>query len=325
VTNQSKSQHITELAKELLDDIELSRIQTEALLLKTSRLARLMGTDEIRNWIWYEMHGYNNSDPISLKYMGLTGRWVDKTKNIGYWGPLSTQEALLIAEKAKLSAMRTPDVSGEYMALALAGVNQAMSTSVSNIAVFSGIKSRTLALLHRFVSGVYYEKHFDKLSESIFEKYKSGVDNVIANKCGDILQKLPSVMDRLSDGDSESIRQALVTCRVIIDNFADSIFPPTNETIDIGGNILKLDSSKHQNRINVYVHLREESKSRKQKIRQNLANLYDRLSTGVHAEVTVEEARSLLLNTYLILGEILHIKEKIAQQGDAPELASPAR
>ena len=39
----------------------------------------------------------------------------------------------------------------------------------------------------------------------------------------------------------------------------------------------------------------------------NLANLFDRVSSGVHNDVSVSEARALFLNTYLLLGEILHL------------------
>jgi hypothetical protein len=56
--DQSRSEHILELAKELLDDIELSRLSAEALLLKTSRLARWVGSEEIKYWINLEMKGY---------------------------------------------------------------------------------------------------------------------------------------------------------------------------------------------------------------------------------------------------------------------------
>ena len=38
------------------------------------------------------MSGYNSTDPVSLKYMGITGRWTDYEKNLGYWGPLAQQE-----------------------------------------------------------------------------------------------------------------------------------------------------------------------------------------------------------------------------------------
>jgi AbiTii-like protein len=309
MANQSRSEHILELARELLDDIELSRTSAESLVLKASRLARWVGSDEIRYWLRLEMSGYNSSDEISLKYMSITGRWINREKNLGYWGPLAQQEAAIAAEQAKLAALRTPDSSGEWASVAIANVTNAMTQTANNISTLSAIKSRVLAQLHSFVSEVYYEKEFDNLSESIFERYKSSVDTLIAESCGDILQKIPSVMSRLSEGDPESISQALTTCRRIIEAFADSIFPPTDETIEIGGNTLRLDASKHQNRINAYVHQRVASQSRKQKFRQNLSNLFDRISSGVHNDVTVEEANSLFLNTYLFLGEILHIRK----------------
>lgn len=303
----SRSQHVLDLARELLDDIELNRLTGEALILKASRLARWVGSDEIRGWLRYEMRGYNDREELSLKCVGITGRWVDKEKKTAYWGPLAQQEALIAAEKAKLAGMRVPDTSSDYVNIAVNTVNQAMTSSVSLIQALAGIRSRVLAQLHEFVSDVYYEKEFEALSESIFEQYKSEVDFLIANHCGDVLEKIPSVMDRLATGDAESIAQALATCRRIIESFADSIYPPSDATLELGGNVLKLDAAKHQNRLNAYVAGKTESTSRRQRLRQNLANLFDRVSSGVHADVTAEEARSLFLNTYLYLGEILHL------------------
>jgi hypothetical protein len=306
---QSRSEHILELAKELLDDIELSRLSAESLLLKASRLARWVGSDEIKYWINLEMKGYNGSNEVSLKYMGITGRWVNREEQKGYWGPLAQQEAALEAQNIKLRSMSTPDTSGDWAFRVMQMHQEQMASTTNYISTLSGIKSRVLAHLHNFVSEVYYEKEFDSLSESIFEKYKSEVDTLISVHCGDVLQQIPSVMSRLAEGNPESISQALSTARRIIDSFADSIFPPTEETINIGGNEVTLGANKHQNRINAFVHQRIDSKSRKTKIRQNLSNLYDRVSTGVHNDVTAEEARSLFLNTYLLLGEVLHIGE----------------
>lgn len=306
---QSRSEHILELAKELLDDIELSRLPAESLLLKASRLARWVGSDEIKYWINLEMKGYNGTNEISLKFMGITGRWVNREEKKGYWGPLAQQEAALEAQNIKLRSMSTPDTSGDWAFRVMHMHQEQMASTTNYISTLSGIKSRVLAHLHNFVSEVYYEKEFDNLSESIFEKYKSEVDTLISVHCGDVLQQIPSVMSRLAEDNPESISQALSTVRRIIDSFADSIFPPTEETINIGGNEVTLGANKHQNRINAFVHQRIESKSRKSKIRQNLSNLYDRASTGVHNDVTAEEARSLFLNTYLLIGEVLHIGE----------------
>lgn len=306
---QSRSEHILELAKELLSDIELNKLPAESLLLKAARLARWVGSDEIKYWINLEMRGYNNTNEMSLKYMGITGRWIKRDENRGYWGPLAQHEARLAAENIKLKTLSTPDTSGDF-AFRVMQMHQAQLNDVTNkISILSGIKSRVLSHLHTFVCAIYYEKEFDSLSESIFENYKSEVDSLIAAHCGEVLEQIPSVMSRLAEGNAESISQALTTVRRIIESFADSIYPARETTINIGGNEVKLDASKHQNRINAFVHERIESKSRKTRIRQNLANLYDRVSTGVHKDVSAEEARSLYLNCYLFLGEVLHIAE----------------
>lgn len=305
---QSKSQHILELSKELLDDIELSRLDAEKLILKASRLARLEGSDEVRAWLRFEMSGYNSDDPLSVKYMGITGRWTNHEEKKGYWGPLSQQEATIEAYRQQLASMRTPDAGGDYASVAIRGVTDSMSSITNVIARLSGIRSKVLGRLHMFVTEVYYEKQFESLAESIFERWQSGIDLLIAEHCGAVLEKIPSVMTRLSEADPESISQALTTCRRIIESFADSIFPPSDETMEIGGNQLSLGPGKYQNRINAYVALRASSTSRRQRIRQNLSNLYERVSTGVHSEVSAEEAQSLFLNTYLLLGEVLQLQ-----------------
>lgn len=304
----NRSAHELELAKELLDDLELSRLSGEALILKASRLARLCGTEIFQKWLSYEMKGYYSDVDLSLKYMGLTGRWTNKEEKLGYWGPLANIEAAINTEKMKLDGMISPNISGTQNGLLINREhNTVRNTIANNISKLSTIRSKVLGILHDFVSGLYYEKEFDSLAESIFEAYKKEVDTLITEYCGDIIKQIPAVVQRLAEDDGEAISQALTTVRRIIDSFSDSIFPPSDETYEIGGNKLSLDSSKHLNRINVFVHQRVESKSRREKIRQNLANLYGRVSSGVHSDVSKEEAKALFLNCYLLLGEVLHI------------------
>ncbi|MGU3232958.1 AbiTii domain-containing protein [Vibrio cholerae] len=304
----SKSEHTLELVQDLLDDLELGRSSVEKLILKSSRLARIVGAEEVKEWLRFELGGFYSDNAISLKYMTLTGRWTKREENKGYWIPLAQIEARIEAEKAKLAVMRTPDSSGDHN-YAVHHATRAMNETTDSISRYSGIRSKVIALLHKFITDVYYEKVFDSLSESIFEGYKREVDSLISEKCGQVIEQIPTVMERLSSGNAEAISHALTTCRRVIESFADSIFPASDETINIGGDELKLDASKHQNRINAYIHQRCESKSRKQRFRQNLANLFDRVSTGVHNDVSAEEAKALFLNTYLFLGEVLHLEE----------------
>ena len=165
---------------------------------------------------------------------------------------------------------------------------------------------------------MYYERQFADAAASTFEFYKRDVDALIAERAGGVLEKFPTVIARLREGDAEAVSQALTTCRRILEAFSDSVYPPRDGTYELGGNELKLDASKHQNRLNVYVAERTQSSSRRARLRQNLANLFDRVSTGVHNDVTVEEAHSLFLNVYLFLGELLHLGQANGNVTEVP-------
>jgi len=54
---ESRSAHVLKLSSELLDDIELVRLTPEALILKATRLARLVGNERNRDWLWYGLNG----------------------------------------------------------------------------------------------------------------------------------------------------------------------------------------------------------------------------------------------------------------------------
>lgn len=309
MATQTEAEHILALSSELLDDLELDRLPADKLLLKANRLARLAGSEEIRKWLGYEMNGYNSSDPVSLHYMSRTGRWTNYKENKGYWGPLGEQVARIDAHKSRIEATKLSSLGGDSAMGVITATNrnhEALSKAISQL---SGTRSRVLGLLHTFVASVYYERQFADIAESTFEGYKKGVDALIAEKAGDVLTKIPSVVARLKEGDDEAVSQALTTCRRILEAFADAIFPPSEGTFEINGSQLKLDASKHQNRINAFIAQRSESSSRRNRLRQNLGNLFDRVSAGVHRDVSAEEAYSLFLNVYLFLGEVLHLGE----------------
>lgn len=332
----SRTQHIRELAEEILADIELGRLSGEAAVLKAMRLARLAGSQETRDWLWYEMMGYDSLSATAKKYMGLTGRWTDQQKNLGYWGPLSAQEATIDSWRLELQGLRIPDVSysvssanpHEYVtgllprvgAEAVTGavdkvIAQARQTAAGLIQVRT-IRSKVIALIHLFAANIYYEQVFSGFTESIFERYKSEVDTLLAERCGAVLQKMPAVYDRLAEGDQEAVSQALNTIRRMIDAFADTVYPPSDGIPELAGNTIQLGPPHHQNRINAYIQQRVSSSSRLKRFRQQLSNLYDRVSAGVHHDVTPEEARSLLLGAYLLLGEIITLDQQTVTSPD---------
>jgi hypothetical protein len=306
---QSESEHTLELSRELLDDIELDRLPANKLILKCSRLARLAGSDEVKVWIQHEMEGYNSTGGISIKYMTKTGRWVNYAEKKGWYQPLAQIDGMIETYKSQLAASAVTNVGGEFSIGAINVLARNRASLSKTITTFTGVRSRVLGLLHNFVTSVYYERQFAKLAETTFERYKHDVDGLIAEKAGIVLSKIPAVVARLQDGDDEAISQALMTCRRIIEAFADAVFPPTDDPIEVNGKPVLLDASRYKNRLLAYIGERTTSTARRDKLRQNLTNLYDRVSAGVHSDVTSEEAFSLFLNVYLFLGEVLHLGE----------------
>jgi hemerythrin-like domain-containing protein len=306
---ESKTEHILKLATVIIDDIELSKNDAQSILLRTTRLARYVDDSNIRAFLKFEMQGYQNNE-LGTKYMDLTGRWTDKKNSKGYWVPLSQIEAKILVENNKLIQLRIPDTSASTAMVIIREMKRTMSETAINISKLVGIKSRIISLIHEFVTNVYYERTFDNLAEGIFESYKKDIDLLIAENSGDIIEQIPSVVARLSEGDKESISQALNTCRRIIDSFANHIFPASEKTYNIGGNELFLKESNVLNRVNVFIHQNCKSTNRRKKLKQNLTNLYSRVSSGVHSEVDFKEAKNLFFNVYLLLGEILTLKKK---------------
>ena len=312
---ESQSEHVANLARELLDDIELSRVPPQALLLKAARLARFVGTEEIRVWLALELNGYRDGNAIAKSYLARTARWIDKDKRVAYWGGFAEQVAMIESFQAEQQTIRIPDVSGDLVVLALNNVMDRSQAIGDSIRALECIKSRVLSLLHQWVAAVHYEATFGGAAESIFEQFRSMIDARLASVCAPVLERLPAVYDRLRSNDPESVSQAMTTCRRIIDSFADTVFPASDETLTIDCTAMKLGVQHHQNRINAFIATRTSSKTRRKRLRQTLANLYDRVCAAIHDDISPEEAQALMLQTYVFLGE-LSAMEALPMIGD---------
>ena len=334
-TDTSISAHRIELARELLDDIELSRLAPEQLLLKAMRLARLRDDSEVRTWLNFELVGYPNSEE-GRKYMDLMWRWTDKPKDIGYWIPLGAINGTIAAMQIQIQQLQVPNVQlslasanphefvtgiGGKNAAGLSGPASAvlyrLSDLTTRISILNSIRSRVLARVHRFVCETYYALAFSGVAESIFQKYQVSIDASLRETAPDVLEKIPSISDRLAAGDREAVSQAMNSCRRMIKAFADAVYPPSDSPVTIDGQQFQVTADKDLNRIYLFLRNGCRSESRRDRLRQGLHRIHERASAGSHADVTPGEAKALFLSTYLVLGEILEAS-KVSRDG-SPE------
>jgi hypothetical protein len=139
----------------------------------------------------------------------------------------------------------------------------------------------------------------------LFVAHEEAINRLLSKAAPSVVQKIPSIYARLDEGDTEAISQAMTSCRRMIDAFADHVSPPAAAPVQVDGVQVSLKKDKVLNRIQQYLVQNMTSESRRDRLNKTLRAIYERVSTGVHSDVSAQEARSLFLATYLTLGEIL--------------------
>ncbi len=311
-TYMTKNEEIKQLALELLEDAEMSKTSAEGLVLKASRLARLVNDEEVLTWLWYERYNYSKTDDISKKYLSLTHRWIDVSAGTAYFAGIVTQEGIISGHQEELDVVKRFVPSGEWSTTQFQNQQRQVKEITTRTVTTKRIVSAVRALIQDFATRVYHEQLFSAQAASIFETYQSKVDALLSATAANAFGKMPSAFERLDAGDSEAISHALTTCRRVIDSFADAVFSAQTEPYLMGEEALDVGKDKTRNRLRAYIHGRTGKGSRYDRLSKGLNSIYDRVSAGVHSDVDAEEARALVLQTYLFLGELLSLPQPSA-------------
>lgn len=310
MTNQHDA--ALELAEELLEDIELARVGAVQLLYKSARLARLTNDQAASTWIHWEINGYEGVPRAEANHsLRESHRMTEENK--AYLGSLADLVTLTDALRGSLAAKEgTGSTNGDW-AFAVqqkyyAQVNESTRVLIEYGRVISAVMSR----MHGFVSSTYHELRFSQLQASMYEHVRNQVDASMAEASTTTLAQIESINERLVAGDGEAVSQALNTCRRLITRVCDAIYPARDCTMDVDGQPLALGRDRIKNRYSAYAFELGVSKSRRDRLRRSLSDLYERTSAGVQSDVTSDEARFLFIQTYLIVGEYLSLSAQNA-------------
>lgn len=298
-------QHTRQLASELLDDVELSRTTVSLMVLKASRLARLVGDVQAEEWLAFETAGIPNS-PAGRRHMTHTQRWTDGDTSKGFWSPVTDLEQMVFSFQRQLDASRIDAYSGDGIIVASREHRQAVASITSRITALTAVVNRVQSMIHGFARRTFYELEFATRQQTLFESARGSIDGLLAPTVGQALEKIDSIYRRLDEGDAEGVSQAMNTCRRLIDSFADAVYPAEpGKSVDVDGDSLDVGPGRTKNRIVAFNGQHVQSKDRRNRLRRSLMDIYSRVSSGVHADISIDEARHLFLSTYVLLGEIL--------------------
>ena len=332
-----KTEEIQHLAEEILKNIELQEISLSNIVLRCARLARITGNQPAMDLFKYELTGYPTDDQgFALaeafqlaRYANRTFRQKDKlgiVKEYLFPQTVAELENELEAAREQMKVAFDRDVS-----VSSANPTQHVWSPIGNGIERAGLrqiiteKSKKLDQLksgyYNYVLGVYYETRFKNITEDIFGKRKLIADKALSSLLPTAFEKFVSVYNNLQSEKPEDWANAVHSCRRILKDVADFLYPATDEEVDVGNSkTIKLSDENYIARLKQFIKLNMSSNSFKRVIGSNLEfigeridSIYKTTTKGSHDKVEQTEAESYVMYTYMLIGDILELykpKEK---------------
>jgi hypothetical protein len=314
------------VARALLDDLEGQNLPIDTALMRAKRLARLMRDADAQYWLDLEMRGYPagfSSHALgTCKQYAISGGRLIAADSQYYVSSLPELEAKLSSDGALIESLRTTRNPGA-IAKDFLEKNATEALMATELKVFQNrrdayAKSKGLFIslksaIHSYATDTYLAIELGDVAQDIFEAARKEVDAFVRAYCPKAAEKLVAINERMGDRSSESRTAALTSCRRLLLDVADSLFPPRDEEwTGPSGIRRKVGAEQYKNRLLAYVVESTHSQSSYEIIESELDHLasrldaiYDKTSKGVHVEVSEQEARLAVIQTYLFVGEIV--------------------
>lgn len=315
------------LAQSILDDVEMCSASLTQLALRTSRLARLGGRVEDQQIFLYEASGYPSSPDGVPKNIWNMLKKANRVKKVpDSKNPGQTKETANLAAideiESELSSLRT--------ALDNAANAGERYRYMELIKPISAKVAARRGFIHSFVSEFYYELKFSSVAYDVFNRTREGVDQVIGKLVPDAVKKFSAVYENLDSENTEDWSNAVHSCRRILQDTADALYPARAEKIvESGGRrqVIKLGPDNYINRLIAYVEENSSSDRFNEIVGSHMKYLGERLDAifqaaqkGSHSVISSQdEADRYVIYTYLVVGDILKLKteREVAAQESA--------
>ena len=313
----SFADYVVALAREIVGNIEAGAWSIEEALSKTRRLAGAVGHTDYERWLGYELAGYPSEgvDPdvaAILKRANLpsaderrkyfNSSLVAISAGLGKLAAAATHNRKIALMSGRRAAFGGTTFSKEVVAKFQQDDKDFRHHESMRLQLVQSVLAEVL----RYAGEVLHRYAYWDTSMRLFERHRAAVDRLLREQAPEVLDKLPSVFERLRLEDAGAIMQAMVTMRSIFVALADRLFPPT-EPIEVNGKTIKLGNEEVLNRLEQLLRTRCSSESRRDRLIHATRDLWNRVATGTHIDLSVHEAQSVVLQCLLVVGETLDV------------------
>lgn len=336
--NSDRIAECTKLSGEILKNFELSEIPVSKIILKCLRLCRLLNDEDGVILFLYESSGYpetknNKMTSEAWRISKLAGRrYFVKNKDnkdnqdepyIEYANTrlVAELEEMIEAGKIRLSAAKDPDISlssanPQQFIGAPAGNGYERNSIVSNIREQQKWIQKITGNLYNYVLNIYNNLLYGNIVEDTFTKARLSVNARLEQICPESIRKFVSVYDNMESENPEDWANAIHSCRRILLDLADVLYPPRDEPIIVGKKTIQLGPENYINRLVQFIDSKNSSDTFKsivgadlESIGERIDAIYNATNKGTHSEVTKEEASRYLVHTYFLISDIISLMD----------------
>lgn len=329
--NSNRIKECTELSGEILRNFELSEIPMGNIVLKCLRLCRLLGDQKGTLLFTYESSGYPR---------GADGKYTTQAERIAVLAHREFQQYDYVAKdisnyvsyalisdlesgietlRIKLAASADPGV-----ALTSANPNQILRVPDGNSQERSQITfqihqkmqilTQVKGALYNYILTIYNKLVYGNIVEDIFTESRIRVNEKLGEYCPKSVEKFVSVYENLLSDNPEDYANAVHSCRRILVDLADALYPPSDTPIQVNGKTIKVGVDQYINRLIQYICSKSGSKTYKDIVGSDLRSIGERLDAinnavckGTHADITKDEAQRYIIHTYLLIGDVISL------------------
>ena len=189
--------------------------------------------------------------------------------------------------------------------------------------ILENIKNR----VYDFLGQTEKQLRYGQFHADIFEQNRQYVELRLNQVCPEALKELVSALQRVKENTPETRAQALLSCRRLFKDLADVFYPPISQPVTgADGKTRDLSEDKYISRLWQFISDKTHITTSTELLMASLDDLghrldriYDFTNKGVHAEVEEFEMNQCLMQTYLLIGDLLRIFDKQSAIGlDSP-------
>ena len=322
-----------DLSEEILSNIELDNVSLLNITLKTLRLSRFLNDFEMQKVFQYELSGYPTSSNGIKKEIFALMKKVDRT--------YSKQDSEgTISEHGRTDSIEkyvTKIESGKQELLATNEILKALSSNTGaiysekatargridniqrNISLNTELLSSRRIFIYNYVLEKNYELKYSNLNSDIFTRTQLKFDSAMMDTLPETIKKFTSVYSNLLSENNEDWSNAVHSCRRILQDLADEIYPARESKELPNGKKINLGVEQYINRLIAYIEEHSESSRFQEIVGSNISYIGERLDSifnavqkGSHKVIsTQDEADRYVIYTYLIVGDILRLKADV--------------